>query len=66
MARELGKSLLVARHDDDDDDDKVYYSTLLGLYWPMSRVFANAPGEHGSIPGHVIPKAQKWYLIVLA
>ena len=30
----------------------------------MSRVFANGPGDQGSIPGRVIPKTQKkWYLI---
>ena len=27
----------------------------------MSRVFANGPGDRGSIP--VIPKTQKWYLM---
>ena len=26
---------------------------------PMSRVFANGPGDQGSIPGRVIPKTQK-------
>ena len=26
------------------------------------RVFANGPGDLGSIPGRVIPKTQKWYL----
>ena len=25
----------------------------------MSRVFVNGPGDHGSIPGRVIPKTQK-------
>ena len=25
----------------------------------MSRVFANSPGDSGSIPGRVIPKTQK-------
>ena len=25
----------------------------------MSKVFANAPGDQGSIPGGVIPKTQK-------
>ena len=25
----------------------------------MSRVFANGPGDRGSIPGRVIPKIQK-------
>ena len=29
----------------------------------MVRVFANSPGERDSIPGRVIPKTQKWYLI---
>ena len=29
----------------------------------MVRVFANGPGDWGSIQGRVIPKTQKWYLI---
>ena len=28
----------------------------------MSRVFANGPGDRGSIPGWVIPKTQKMVL----
>ena len=28
----------------------------------MSRVFANGPGDRGSIPGQVIPKVQKMVL----
>ena len=28
----------------------------------MSRVFANGPGDLGSIPGQVIPKTQKMVL----
>ena len=28
----------------------------------MSRVFANGPGDRGSIPGRVIPKTQKMIL----
>ena len=28
----------------------------------MSRVFANGPGDQGSIPGRVIPKTQKMVL----
>ena len=30
----------------------------------MSRVFANDPGEQGSIPGRVIPKTEKMFLDV--
>ena len=30
----------------------------------MSRVFANGPGDRGSIPGWVIPKTQKMVLNV--
>ena len=35
----------------------------------MGRVFANGPGDRGSIPGQVIPKTlkkkkKKWYLIL--
>ena len=29
----------------------------------MVRVFANGSGNLGSIPGRVIPKTQKWYLM---
>ena len=29
----------------------------------MSRVFSNGPGDRGLIPGRVIPKTQKWYLM---
>ena len=28
----------------------------------MSRVFANGPGDRGSIPGRVIPKSKKMVL----
>ena len=28
----------------------------------MGRVFANCPGDRGSIPGHVIPKTQTMVL----
>ena len=28
----------------------------------MSRVFANGPGDRGSIPGRIIPKSQKMVL----
>ena len=30
----------------------------------MSRELANGPGDQGSIPGRVIPKTQKWYLML--
>ena len=34
------------------------------LIGPVGRVFANGPGDRGSIPGRVIPKTlKKWYLI---
>ena len=29
----------------------------------MSRVFANSPGDRGSIASRAIPKTQKWYLM---
>ena len=32
------------------------YNRAVGL---MSRVFANGPGDRGSIPGRIIPKTQK-------
>ena len=31
-------------------------------HWPRVRVFANGPGDLGSIPGRVIPKTQKMLL----
>ena len=47
-----------------------HWRILLPLCWCpvtgiMVRVFANDPRDQGSIPGRVIPKAQKWYLIPL-
>ena len=35
------------------------YNWLIGL---VGRVFANGPGDLGSIPGHVIPKTLKMAL----
>ena len=40
---------------------------LIGLcaktgHWPSGRVFANGPGDLGSIPGRVMPKTQKMLL----
>ena len=29
----------------------------------MGGVFANGPGDQGSVPGWVIQKTQKWYLM---
>ena len=37
------------------------YTRAIGL---MGRVFANSPGDWGSIPGQVIPKTQKMVLDV--
>ena len=31
----------------------------------MLKVFASVSGDQGSIPGQVIPKTQKWYLMPL-
>ena len=42
-----------------------YYLFLLFYNWVsglMSRLFANDPGDRGSIPGRVIPKTQKMVL----
>ena len=35
---------------------------VLEIYVPVFRVFANGPGDLGSIPGRVIPKTQKMVL----
>ena len=56
--RGSGISVLVARHDD-DGTLKVINNLLIGL---VGRVFANSPGDLGSIPGHVIPKTLKMVL----
>ena len=37
----------------------MFKNRAIGL---MSRVFANGPGDRGSIPGRVIPKTQKMVL----
>ena len=42
------------------------YTGYKVFFWgigPAVRVFANGPGDLGSIPGRVIPKTLKWYLI---
>ena len=52
------------------DWKKTNYDTELGkllldIYWLIGlvvRVFANGPGDLGSIPGHVIPKTLKMVL----
>ena len=40
--------------------NKVSKFKQIGL---MSRVFTSGLGDRGSIPGRVIPKTQKWYLM---
>ena len=37
----------------------MYWYRLIGL---VGRVFANGPGDLGSIPGHVLPKTLKMAL----
>ena len=39
---------------------RIYLYRAIGL---MVRVFANGPGDRGSIPGRVIPKTQKMVLV---
>ena len=39
------------------------YEYIIHVPGPAVRVFANGPGDLGSIPGRVIPKTLKWYLI---
>ena len=39
-----------------------YYSMKYRLTGQVGRVFANSPGEMGSIPGRVIPKTLKMVL----
>ena len=40
--------------------EKITFYTLANrLIGLMGRVFANDPGDRGSIPGRVIPKSQK-------
>ena len=46
----------------------IFNRSFLFVYTPdigiMVRVFANDPGDLGSIPGRVIPKTKKWYLML--
>ena len=37
---------------------EILFSIVLD-YWPNSSMFANGPGDQGSIPGRVLPKTQK-------
>ena len=38
------------------------YNNFILFIGPVGRVFANDPGDLGSIPGHVIPKTLKMVL----
>ena len=40
----------------------IFLEKFLLLTGLVGRVFANGPGDHGSIPGHVIPKTLKMVL----
>ena len=40
----------------------MYYMYIYVYIGPVGRVFANEPGDLGSIPGHVIPKILKMVL----
>ena len=42
--------------------EKKKLESFLGLIGPAVRVFANGPGDLGSIPGRVIPKTLKMEL----
>ena len=44
----------------------VVFQNLDGIGWAiglMSRVFTSGLRDWGSIPGRVIPKTKKWYLM---
>ena len=43
---------------------RTHTHTHIYIYITSGRVFANGPGDLGSIPGHVIPKTQKMVLDV--
>ena len=40
-----------------------HWQTLNWAIGLMSRVFTNHPGDWGSIPGWVVPKTRKWYMM---
>ena len=48
-------------------DKKKYNLSLIIITLPdismRVKMFANGPGDLGSMPGRVIPKIQKWYLM---
>ena len=44
------------------DRTKREYNSVHRLIGPVGRVFANGPGDLGSIPGRVIPKTLKMVL----
>ena len=58
--RGSGISVLPARYDDDYYHHYYYNNRLIGL---VGWVFANGPGDRGSILGHVIPKTLKTVLV---
>ena len=41
----------------------VWNRIVLPAHWFSGRVFANSPGDQGSMTGRVIPNTQKWYLM---
>ena len=41
----------------------VLFITFLEIIGLVGKVFINGPEDRGSIPGRVIPKNQKWYLM---
>ena len=41
-------------------DSYLFYPSAIGRIW---HKFTNGLGDRGSIPGQVIPKTQKWYLM---
>ena len=61
--RGSGISVLAARHDDDDDEFFALITIINRAVGLMNRVFANGTGVRGSIPGRVISKTQKWFLM---
>ena len=53
--------MLSAWLNDIDDGIRIYKDQLIDL---VGRVLTNDPGDLDSIPGRVIPKTLRWYLIL--
>ena len=61
--REISNCHRISRFFFSRSKNQSYFDWLLTDIGMIVRVFTNGQGDLGSIPGRVIPKTQKWYLM---